>query len=171
MPRTAHVLGAVLPSKRKRTGLRLKSTWVSHVFFPPLAAKATRSSGRSEHEAGAARGRLAHREKKILLPERLHFPRCWTSTACSGKPGTDQFRFSKRDRAKRGLSPVFEATRLLGRWTKLAQGHVDVRLGLLLRRGVGVRLQDFEPQISRYLRTKHGDTGTRRFKAGNCCAR
>jgi hypothetical protein len=71
-----------------------------------------------------------------------------------------RFRFSKRDRAKRGLSPVFEATRLLGKWTKLAQGHVVFGAGCSC--GVGfpnLRLADFEPQILDYLRTRHGVSG------------
>jgi len=71
-----------------------------------------------------------------------------------------RFRFSKRDRAKRGLSPVFEATRLLGKWTKLAQGHVMFGSGCSC--GVGfanLRLADFEPQILEYLKTTHGVSG------------
>jgi hypothetical protein len=67
---------------------------------------------------------------------------------------------SKRDRAKRGLSPVFEATRRLGKWTKLAQGHVMFGAGCSC--GVGfanLRLADFEPQILDYLKAKHGVGG------------
>ena len=75
-----------------------------------------------------------------------------------------RFRFSKKDRVKRGLSPVFsaavEATRLLGKWTKLAQGHVAFGAGCSCGAGVpGLRLQDFEPQILDYLTTKHGTSG------------
>jgi len=67
-----------------------------------------------------------------------------------------RFRFSKRDRAKRGLSPVFEATRLLGKWSKLAQGHVMFGSGCSCGVGFGnLRLADFEPQILEYLKTKH----------------
>ncbi|HUL93624.1 MAG TPA: hypothetical protein VLV56_14885 [Burkholderiales bacterium] len=50
--------------------------------------------------------------------------------------------------------------RLLGRWTKLAQGHVMFGAGCSC--GVGfanLRLADFEPQILDYLRTKHGIAG------------
>ena len=57
-------------------------------------------------------------------------------------------------------SAALHATRLLGRWTKLAQGHVMFGSGCSC--GVGfdnLRLQDFEPQILDYLRGKHGDTG------------
>jgi hypothetical protein len=61
--------------------------------------------------------------------------------------------------AARKLSAAVEATRLLGKWTKLAQGHVMFGSGCSCGVGVGVRLQDFEPQILDYLRTKHGDTG------------
>ena len=60
-------------------------------------------------------------------------------------------------RAKRGISAAVEATRLLGKWTRLAQGHVMFGAGCSC--GVGftnLRLQDFEPQILDYLRTKHG---------------
>jgi hypothetical protein len=60
---------------------------------------------------------------------------------------------------KRGLSPVFEATRLLGKWTKLAQGHVMFGSGCSCGVGVGVRLQDFEPQILEFLHGRHGDSG------------
>jgi hypothetical protein len=65
-------------------------------------------------------------------------------------------------RAKKTAAPsaAFEATRLLGRWTKLAQGHVVFGSGCSC--GVGfanLRLQDFEPQILDYLRAKHGFTG------------
>jgi hypothetical protein len=70
-----------------------------------------------------------------------------------------RFRFSKRDRAKRGLSPVFEATRLLGKWTKLAQGHVTFGSGCSCGAGVGMRLQDFEQQILEFLHGRHGDSG------------
>jgi hypothetical protein len=61
--------------------------------------------------------------------------------------------------AARKLSAAVEATRLLGKWTKLAQGHVMFGSGCSCGVGVGVRLQDFEPQILDYLRAKHGDTG------------
>jgi hypothetical protein len=59
-------------------------------------------------------------------------------------------------RAKRGNSAAVEATRLLGKWTKLAQGHVMFGAGCSC--GVGfanLRLADFEPQILDYLRTRH----------------
>jgi hypothetical protein len=58
------------------------------------------------------------------------------------------------------LSAAVEATRLLGKWTKLAQGHVMFGAGCSC--GVGftnLRLRDFEPQILDYLKTKHGVAG------------
>jgi len=60
-------------------------------------------------------------------------------------------------RAKRGISAAVEATRLLGKWTRLAQGHVMFGAGCSCGLGVaGLRLADFEPQILDYLKTKHG---------------
>ncbi len=58
--------------------------------------------------------------------------------------------------AAKKLSAAVAATRLLGKWTKLAQGHVIFGSGCSC--GVGfanLRLADFEPQILEYLRTKH----------------
>src|SRR5439155_21912183 len=34
MPRTAHILGGVLPAESSADRLKLASTWVSHVFLP-----------------------------------------------------------------------------------------------------------------------------------------
>ena len=62
--------------------------------------------------------------------------------------------------AAKKLSAAVEATRLLGKWTKLAQGHVMFGAGCSC--GVGstnLRLADFEPQILDYLKTKHGVSG------------
>lgn len=62
--------------------------------------------------------------------------------------------------AAKKLSAAVEATRLLGKWTKLAQGHVMFGGGCSC--GVGfanLRLADFEPQILDYLKTKHGVAG------------
>ena len=67
---------------------------------------------------------------------------------------------AKRPKKTAAASAAFEATRLLGRWTKLAQGHVVFGSGCSC--GIGfanLRLQDFEPQILDYLKTKHGVTG------------
>ena len=65
-------------------------------------------------------------------------------------------------RAKKTAAPsaAFEATRLLGRWTRLAQGHVVFGSGCSC--GVGfanLRLQDFEHQILEFLHGRHGDSG------------
>ena len=58
------------------------------------------------------------------------------------------------------LSAALEATRLLGRWAKLAQGHVMFGSGCSCGVGSGnIRLQDFEQQILDYLHAKHGSTG------------
>src|SRR5882672_3957707 len=54
------------------------------------------------------------------------------------------------------LSTALEATRLLGKWTKVAQGHVMFGSGCSCGVGVGVRLEDFEQQILDYLHAKHG---------------
>ena len=54
------------------------------------------------------------------------------------------------------ISAAVEATRLLGKWTKLAQGHVVFGAGCSC--GVGfanLSLRDFEPQILEYLKAKH----------------
>jgi hypothetical protein len=62
--------------------------------------------------------------------------------------------------AAKKLSAAVEATRLLGKWTKLAQGHVTFGTGCSC--GIGfanLRLADFEPQILDYLKTKHGIAG------------
>ena len=53
-------------------------------------------------------------------------------------------------------SAAIEATRLLGKWTKLAQGHVTFGSGCSCGVGAGVRLQDFEQQILDYLHARHG---------------
>ena len=63
-------------------------------------------------------------------------------------------------RAKRGISAAVEATRLLGKWTRLAQGHVMFGAGCSCGAGfAGLQLRDFEPQILDYLKTKHAVGG------------
>lgn len=58
--------------------------------------------------------------------------------------------------AAKKLSAAVEATRLLGKWTKLAQGHVVFGAGCSCGVGFGnLQLKDFEPQILDYLRTRH----------------
>jgi hypothetical protein len=62
--------------------------------------------------------------------------------------------------AAKKLSAAVEAMRLLGKWTKLAQGHVMFGAGCSCGVGFGnLQLKDFEPQILDYLRTKHGVSG------------
>ena len=61
--------------------------------------------------------------------------------------------------AAKKLSVAVEATRLLGKWTKLAQGHVVFGSGCSCGAGVSVRLQDFEQQILEFLHARHGDSG------------
>jgi len=58
--------------------------------------------------------------------------------------------------AAKKLSAALEATRLLGKWTKLAQGHVMFGSGCSCGLGfANLRLADFEPQILEYLKMKH----------------
>jgi hypothetical protein len=62
--------------------------------------------------------------------------------------------------AAKKLSAAVEATRLLGKWARLAQGHVMFGAGCSCGVGFGnLQLKDFEPQILDYLRTKHGVGG------------
>lgn len=73
------------------------------------------------------------------------------------------------------LSTAFEATRLLGKWTKLAQGHVMFGAGCSCGASVGLRLQDFEQQILDFLYTRHGAAaleraGYRQAEAGSVTA-
>jgi len=73
------------------------------------------------------------------------------------------------------LTPAIEATRLLGKWTRAARGHVS--LGARCSCGFApmagnVQLQDFEIQILDYLFAKHGDAdpvvAALRERAGYC---
>jgi len=57
------------------------------------------------------------------------------------------------------LSAAVEATRLLGKWARLAQGHVMFGAGCSCGVGMGLGLADFEPQILEYLKIKHGVGG------------
>ena len=62
--------------------------------------------------------------------------------------------------AAKKLSAAVEATRLLGKWTRLAQGHVVFGAGCSC--GVGIanlRLADFEPQILDYLESRYAIGG------------
>lgn len=68
-----------------------------------------------------------------------------------------------RKASKRKLPPGdarLEAVQLLGRWTRLAQGHVLVGGGCSCGLGVAsVRLEEFEQQILDYLKGKYPAAG------------
>jgi 3-phenylpropionate/cinnamic acid dioxygenase small subunit len=67
MPRTAHILGSVLPAESSLAGrLRFDSTWVSHVYFP-RSRESHAFFGRSEHELALRDGDWRITRKKILL--------------------------------------------------------------------------------------------------------
>jgi len=66
MPRTAHILGSVLPLESIADRLRLDSTWVSHVFFP-RSNDSHAFFGRTEHELVLRDGDWRIAKKKILL--------------------------------------------------------------------------------------------------------
>jgi 3-phenylpropionate/cinnamic acid dioxygenase small subunit len=66
MPRTAHILGSVLPVESPADRLRLGSTWVSHVFFP-RSNESHAFFGRTEHELVLRGGDWRIARKKILL--------------------------------------------------------------------------------------------------------
>ena len=66
MPRTAHVLGSVLPLEAPAGALRLETTWVSHVFFP-RSNESHAFFGRTEHELALREGDWRIARKKILL--------------------------------------------------------------------------------------------------------
>jgi len=66
MPRTAHILGSVLPAESSADRLKLDSTWVSHVFFP-RSGESHAFFGRSEHELVLREGDWRIAKKKILL--------------------------------------------------------------------------------------------------------
>jgi len=67
MPRTAHILGTVLPLAAPAADrLRLRSTWVCHVFFP-RSHESHAFFGRSEHELVLREGDWRIAKKKILL--------------------------------------------------------------------------------------------------------
>ena len=54
------------------------------------------------------------------------------------------------------ISTAVKATLLLGRWTRLAQGHLPFGAGCSCGAGfVSVRVADYERDILDYLRAKH----------------
>lgn len=66
-PRTAHILGAILllePPSASR--MRLRSSWVTHVYFPRSSASHA-FFGSSEHELLLRSGEWRIRRKKIIL--------------------------------------------------------------------------------------------------------
>jgi len=65
-PRTAHILGSVLPLESPADRLRLSSSWVCHVFFP-RSHESHAFFGRSEHELALRGGGWRIARKKILL--------------------------------------------------------------------------------------------------------
>jgi 3-phenylpropionate/cinnamic acid dioxygenase small subunit len=66
MPRTAHVIGSVLPLESPAERLRLGSTWVTQVYFP-RSRESHAFFGRSEHELSLRDGDWRIAKKKILL--------------------------------------------------------------------------------------------------------
>ena len=75
-------------------------------------------------------------------------------TRKSGKDKT-----SRRKTAASAPAPAIEATRLLGKWLRIAQGHVSfgMRCSCGIAAGGGsVQVQDFELQILDYIFGKHG---------------
>jgi hypothetical protein len=58
------------------------------------------------------------------------------------------------------LPAAIEATRLLGKWMRVAQGHVSFGMGCSCGMGtVNIQTQDFELQILDYLYGKHSKAG------------
>jgi hypothetical protein len=62
---------------------------------------------------------------------------------------------ARRAKPSAARSAAVEAVRLLGRWTRLAQGHVMFGAGC----SCGAGFANFEPQILDYLNAKHGTGG------------
>src|SRR5215212_4586451 len=60
--------------------------------------------------------------------------------------------------AKRAAKPEVEAIRLLGKWTRIAGGHVSLSAGCSCGLGFNaVRVQDFEQDIMEFLRGRHDE--------------
>jgi len=139
--RCAHrpnILGSVLPAESSADRPEARFDLGCNVFFPPFGREPTRSSGAPSTSCAGAREiwRIARQRDPACMTTTS--PRCWLRVLrlCENRGQTTFSIFRKRDRAKRGLSPVFESERLVGKWTKLAQGHVMFGLGLLVRRGL-----------------------------------
>ena len=65
-PRTAHIVGSVLPLESPADRVRLSSTWVTHVYFP-RSRESHAFFGCSEHELALREGDWRIARKKILL--------------------------------------------------------------------------------------------------------
>jgi len=72
IPRTAHILGSVLPLESPAGRLRLDSTWASHVFFP-RSRESHAFFGRTEHQL-VLRGRDWRIAKKKILLQNDYIP-------------------------------------------------------------------------------------------------
>jgi 3-phenylpropionate/cinnamic acid dioxygenase small subunit len=67
MPRTAHILGTVLPQEAPAADrMRLRSSWVSHVYFP-RSNESHAFFGHSQHELVLREGDWRIAKKKIVL--------------------------------------------------------------------------------------------------------
>jgi len=67
MPRTAHLIGTILPLEPPSAGrMRLRSTWACHVFFP-RSGESHAFFGRTEHELALRQGHWRIARKKIIL--------------------------------------------------------------------------------------------------------
>jgi 3-phenylpropionate/cinnamic acid dioxygenase small subunit len=67
MPRTSHIVGGVLPiGEPAAERMKLRSSWVCHVFFPRLHDSHA-FFGRSEHELALKEGRWLIARKKTIL--------------------------------------------------------------------------------------------------------
>lgn len=65
-PRTAHIVGSVLPLESRADCLLLGSSWACHVFFP-RSHESHAFFGRTEHELALRDGDWRIAKKKILL--------------------------------------------------------------------------------------------------------
>lgn len=67
LPRTAHMLGAILPVERPdAVRMRLRASWATHVYFP-RSGSSHAFFGRSEHELALRDGAWRIRRKKVVL--------------------------------------------------------------------------------------------------------
>src|SRR5262249_6525194 len=66
MPRTAHIVGSVVPLESPADALKLGSSWVCHGVFP-RSRESDAFYGRTEHELALRGGDWRIAKKKILL--------------------------------------------------------------------------------------------------------